>query len=571
MPPRLRASLPCLTAAALLALALCPAPATAEPHATSDTPLALTPPMGWNNWAHYMCDIDEAKVVANADALVTTGLAAKGYDTVTIDDCWMTKSRDADGDLVVDTQKFPHGMAWLGAYLHARKLKFGIYQDAGSLTCERYPGSGSPEGGGPDHYARDARQFASWKVDYVKMDGCNLWVPEGKTKEQAYRDAYNSVARALRGSGRDMALSASAPAYFQQGEWGGSDWHKVIDWAGETGQLWREGRDIKVYKPTAPNTSRWSSVMGNYGYNRWLGRYAGPGNWNDPDFLIAGAPGLTAAESRSQVGLWAMMAAPFILSSQVSELSADGLAALGNTDLIALDQDPMGRQGAVVSSNATFDILVRPLANGDRAVAVLNRSGAARDIRVPLEELGLDSCTVESKNLWNGETRELSDTLTGTLAAHDTGVWRLTPRPGCAEAVPTGQIAGRGSGTSAACADGANTTGVGAVVMAACTGAPDQRWTLGRDGGLRQAGACLSAGEEGLVELADCSGDRRHHEPGQSWTPRRDGALVEDASGLCLTAPAPAAAPVEPGTPAERLRLTPCGDHQVDQAWALPV
>lgn len=571
MPPRLRASLPCLTAAALLTLALCPAPAAAEPTATSDTPLALTPPMGWNNWAHYMCDIDEAKVVANADALVATGLAAKGYDTVTIDDCWMTKSRDADGNLVVDTEKFPHGMAWLGEYLHARKLKFGIYQDAGSLTCERYPGSGSPVGGGPDHYARDARQFASWKVDYVKMDGCNLWVPEGKTKEQAYRDAYNAVAKALRDSGRDMVLSASAPAYFQQGEWGGSDWHKVIDWVGETGQLWREGKDIKVYNPASPATSRWSSVMGNYGYNRWLHRYAGPGNWNDPDFLIAGAPGLTAAESRSQVGLWAMMAAPFILSSQVSELTPEGLAALGNADLIALDQDPMGRQGAVVSSNATFDILVRPLANGDRAVAVLNRSGAARDIRVPLDELGLGSCTVEAKDLWTGETRELSDALTGTLAAHDTGVWRLTPHTGCAEAVPVGQIAGRGSGTSAACADGANTTGVGAVVMAACTGAPDQRWTVGRDGSLRQAGACLSAGEEGLVELADCSDGRRRHEAGQNWTPRRDGSLVEDASGLCLTAPAPAAAPVEPGTPAERLRLTPCGDHQVDQAWALPV
>ncbi|MBT2450602.1 alpha-galactosidase [Streptomyces sp. ISL-43] len=555
----------------MLALALCPAPAAAEPTATSDTPLALTPPMGWNNWAHYMCDIDEAKVVANADALVSTGLAAKGYDTVTVDDCWMTKSRDADGNLVVDTDKFPHGMAWLGEYLHARKLKFGIYQDAGHLTCERYPGSGFPEGGGPDHYARDARQFATWEVDYVKMDGCNLWVPEGTTKEQAYRDAYNSVAKALRGSGRDMVLSASAPAYFQQGEWGGADWHKVLDWVGETGQLWREGRDIKVYKPAAPDTSRWSSVMGNYGYNRWLGRYAGPGNWNDPDFLIAGAPGLTGAESRSQVGLWAMMAAPFILSSQVSELDQAGLAALGNTDLIALDQDPMGRQGAVVSSNATFDILVRPLANGDRAVAVLNRSGAARSIRVPLDEIGLSSCTVDAKDLWSGEVREVSGALTGTLAAHDTGVWRLTPRAGCAPALPTGQITGQGARQGAACADGANTTGVGAVVMAACTGAPDQRWTLGRDNALRLAGDCLTAGPDGLVELADCSSDHRRRDPGQGWSPRRDGALVDGASGLCLTAPAPAAVPAEPGSPAERLRLTPCGDHRVDQVWALPV
>ncbi|WP_405700127.1 ricin-type beta-trefoil lectin domain protein [Streptomyces sp. NBC_00069] len=560
MPPRLRASLPCLTAAALLALCLAPAPAAAEPYATSDSPLALTPPMGWNNWAHYMCDIDEAKVVANADALVSRGLAAKGYDTVTVDDCWMTKSRDADGSLVVDTQKFPHGMAWLGEYLHDKGLKFGIYEDAGSLTCERHPGSGSPDGGGPDHYAQDARQFASWKVDYVKMDGCNLWVPPGKTKEQAYRDAYNAVAEGLRASGRAMVLSASAPAYFQQGEWGGSDWHKVLGWVGETGQLWREGKDIKVYNAAAPATSRWSSVLGNYGYNRWLGRYAGPGNWNDPDFLIAGAPGLTEAESRSQVGLWAMMAAPFILSSDVSKLTPAGLAALGNTDLISLDQDPMGRQGAVLSANATFEVLARPLANGDRAVAVLNRSGSTRDISVPLSDIGLYSCTVDAKDLWSGKSTEVSTSLTGKLAAHDTAVFRLTPHEGCAEARPTGQITGNG----AQCADGVNTTGVGAVVLSPCTAAADQRWVLGSDASVRLTGKCLSASEEGLVELAACAPG----EPGRHWTHRRDGALVEDLSGLCLTAPAAAATP---DAPAERLRLAECGEHRVDQAWSLPV
>ncbi|MCC0094852.1 ricin-type beta-trefoil lectin domain protein [Streptomyces flavotricini] len=544
----------------MLAFCLAPAPAAAEPYATSDAPLALTPPMGWNNWAHYMCDIDEAKVVANADALVSSGLAAKGYDTVTVDDCWMTKSRDADGSLVVDTQKFPRGMAWLGEYLHAKGLKFGIYEDAGSLTCERYPGSGSPDGGGPDHYAQDARQFASWKVDYVKMDGCNLWVPPGKTKEQAYRDAYNAVADALRTSGRAMVLSASAPAYFQQGEWGGSDWHKVIGWVGETGQLWREGKDIKVYNAAAPATSRWSSVLGNYGYNRWLGRYAGPGNWNDPDFLIAGAPGLTEAESRSQVGLWAMMAAPFILSSDVSELTPAGLAALGNRDLIALDQDPMGRQGAVLSANATFEVLARPLANGDRAVAVLNRSGSARDISVPLTDVGLYSCTVDAKDLWSGKSTEVSTSLTGRVAAHDTAVFRLTPHEGCGEARPTGQITGNG----AQCVDGVNTTGVGALVLAPCTAAGDQRWVLGPESSVRLTGKCLSAGEGGVVELAACASG----EPGRRWTHRRDGALVESVSGLCLTAPAAAATP---DAPAERLRLTDCGDHRVDQAWSLPV
>ncbi|MER5934886.1 ricin-type beta-trefoil lectin domain protein [Streptomyces sp. NPDC002054] len=559
MPSRLRALSGSLTAAALIAVSLAAAPAVAEPTATSDTPLALTPPMGWNNWAHYMCDIDEQKVVANADALVATGLAAKGYDTVTVDDCWMTKSRDAEGNLVVDPVKFPRGMAWLGEYLHERGLKFGIYEDAGFLTCERYPGSGIPDGGGADHFDQDARLFASWKVDYVKMDGCNMWVPPGKTKEQAYRDAYNSVARALRASGRDMVLSASAPAYFQQGEWGGPDWHKVIGWVGETGQLWREGRDIKVYNPAAPATSRWSSVLGNYGYNRWLGRYASPGNWNDPDFLIAGAPGLTDEESRSQVALWAMMAAPFILSSEVGKIGEAGLAALKNDRLIALDQDPMGRQGAVVSTDGTFDVLARPLADGDRAVAVLNRSGTAREVSVPLTGIGLYSCTVDATDLWTGDTAEASRTLTARVPAHGTAVWRLNPR-GCAEAAPTGQITGEGM----KCADGENTTGVGAVVMSACTGGPDQRWVLGHDRTVRLMGHCLTAGPDGAVALADCTGNGA----GQRWTHRRDGAMVEDGAGLCLDAPP---TPALPDATLPRLTLRPCGDHAVNQAWALPV
>ncbi|MFJ3925949.1 ricin-type beta-trefoil lectin domain protein [Streptomyces sp. NPDC090022] len=556
MPLRLRA-LPCLTASALLAVALAAAPSVAEPTATSDTPLALTPPMGWNNWAHYMCDIDERKVVANADALVSTGLAAKGYDTVTVDDCWMEKQRDADGNLVVDRTKFPHGMAWLGDYLHAKGLKFGIYEDAGFLTCERYPGSGTPDGGGQDHFAQDARLFASWKVDYVKMDGCNMWVPPGRTKEQAYRTAYEAVARALRDTGRPMVLSASAPAYFQQGEWGGSDWHKVLGWVGQTGQLWREGRDIKVYQSAAPATSRWSSVLGNYGYNRWLTRYAGPGNWNDPDFLIAGAPGLTDAESRSQVALWAMMAAPFILSSDVSRLTPGGLAALGNTDLIALDQDPLGRQGAVVSADGGSDVLVRPLADGDRAVAVLNRTSAARDVSVALADIGLRTCTVTAKNLWTGRSAEVSSALTATVAAHDTVVWRLTPH-GCAEPVATGQITGDG----VRCLDGQNTTGVGAVVLSACTGGADQRWTLGEDSSVRLGDECLSAGEGGTVELAACAGGQ----DGQRWTALRNGTLIEDVGGQCLRAPAAGATGA-----AARVSLAACGDHQVDQLWALPV
>ncbi|MFJ5547965.1 ricin-type beta-trefoil lectin domain protein [Streptomyces sp. NPDC093225] len=563
MPHRLRALSGGLATAALLAALSAPvATATAAPAGTAAAPapapaplaeLALRPPMGWNNWAHHMCDIDEAKVLANADALVSSGLAAKGYDTVTVDDCWMEKSRGPRGELVTDTAKFPHGMAWLGAYLHAKGLKFGIYEDTGSLTCERYPGSGRPQGGGADHFEADVAQFASWEVDYIKMDGCNVWVAPGQTKEAAYREAYEAVARAVRASGRPMVLSASAPAYFQNGEWGSRDWFSVLGWVGGTGQLWREGRDIQVYRPAAPTTSRWGSVLGNYGYNRWLGRYARPGNWNDPDFLIAGAPGLTDEEARSQVALWAMMAAPFILSSDVPSLTPAGLAALGNDDLIGLDQDALGRQAGVVATDGSTDVLARPLANGDRAVAVLNRTATARAVTVPLADVGLPSCSVHARDLWTGERTTVRTRLSATVPAHGTAVWRLTPR-GCVAAVPTGQLTGAGM----QCADGDHTGTAGTLVLAACTGGADQRFVLAPDRTLRLQGRCLTADGEGAA-LAACAA-RQDPEGGQLWRARPDGTLTAESSGLCLEAPAGAA-----------LRLRGCGDHLVNQAWALPV
>ncbi|TCO61137.1 glycoside hydrolase family 27 protein [Actinocrispum wychmicini] len=391
-------------------------PAQASPTATSNTPLALTPPMGWNDWAHYGCDVTESTVVANADALVSTGLAAKGYNTVTVDDCWMARSRSASGHLVADPAKFPHGMAWLGSYLHSKGLKFGIYEDAGTQTCGGYPGSG------PNHFATDARDFASWAVDYLKLDGCNVQSQPGMSTEAVYRQAYQAQAAALRSSGRAIIHSVSAPAYFQ----GGPNWLSVIGWSGQVGQLWREGADIAMYG----SGSRWGSVMYNYGYNKGLTSFASPGNWNDPDFIIAGDGGLNADESRSQVALWAMMAAPLILSSDVTRLSSDSLAAIGNSNLIAVDQDPAGHQATVASSTSTTDVLVKQLANGDRAVAVLNRTTSARPASVSLSSVGMSGC-VRAKDLWTGATSTTSSALTASIPAHGTAVWRLSAANGC--------------------------------------------------------------------------------------------------------------------------------------------
>ncbi|MEU3370001.1 ricin-type beta-trefoil lectin domain protein [Streptomyces sp. NPDC006660] len=530
------------------------------PSAPRGAPLAAAPPMGWNNWAHYMCDISEATVVRNADALVSSGLAAKGYTTVTVDDCWMAKSRDAAGDLVADPERFPHGMAWLGSYLHSRGLKFGIYEDAGSATCEGYPGSGRPQGGGGDHFAEDTATFASWGVDYLKLDGCNMYVAPGQTKEKAYRQAYDSEAAAIADSGRDIVFSESAPAYFQpNGEWGSPDWFSVLSWVGKDGQLWREGTDIAVYNPAHPGTSRWASVLHNYGYNRWIGRYAGPGNWNDPDFLLAGDPGLSADESRSQVALWAMMAAPLILSSDVASLTPAGLSALGNRALIAIDQDSLGRQAGMVTTDGTTDVLARPLAGGDRAVAVLNRSSSARTVSTTLASVGLPGCRVSAKNLWSGARSTTSSALSATIPAHGTAIWRLTPGSGCA-AVPTGQLTGNGA-NCAAVATGGTANGT-PVILSTCSGGADQRWTLAHDSTVRALGKCLTAsgGAGGAAVVSDCAGGAA-----QRWTADPDGALVNAGSGLCLDVYGGGTAP---GT---KLDTWACGARQANQTWALPV
>ncbi|MFD9485396.1 ricin-type beta-trefoil lectin domain protein [Streptomyces sp. NPDC059991] len=567
--PRIRTALTAF-AAALLCAPLATATgahASPAPPASPRPPVsaaaqgpAPTPPMGWNDWAHYQCGVTEQTVTANADALVSTGLAAKGYTTVTVDDCWTTRSRDADGNLVADPVKFPHGMAWLGSYLHARGLRFGIYEDAGSSTCGGYPGSGRPQGGGADHFAQDAAAFASWGVDYLKLDGCNVYVAPGQTQEQAYRQAYDAQAAALRGSGRDIVFSESAPAYFQNGEWGDSTWFDVLSWVGSDGQLWREGWDIATYDPARPNTSRWSSVLANYGYNRWIGRYASPGNWNDPDFLIAGAGGLTDDESRSQVALWSMMAAPLILSSDVAKLTPAARSALGNTELIKVDQDSLGRQAGVVSTDGSTDVLARPLANGDRAVAVLNRSATTRTLSTALADIGLPGCTVTAKDLWTGATSTVGGSLTATVPAHGTAVWRLTPRSDCGAAVPTGQLTGNG----AKCADvtRSGTADGTQVILYTCTGNPNQRWTTGTDRALRSLGKCLTASNTTAgspVTLSTCTGTTA-----QQWTADPGGTLRNAASALCLD--------VYGGGTADATKLDTwiCGHLQANQVWSLP-
>ena len=516
--------------------------------AAAAPPLAPTPPMGFNNWARYECNVTEAIMVRNADALVSTGLAAKGYNTVTVDDCWMTRNRDASGNLVTDTNRFPRGMRWLGDYLHGKGLKYGIYEDAGTLTCGGLAGSWN-------HFQQDANLFAGFGVDYLKLDGCNMPSVAGQTREQTYRNAYSQMATALANTGRNIVFSESAPAYFQ----GSSDWYTVLGWVAQYGQLWREGFDIAVHG----NTNKFNSVLGNYGYNVPLSRYAGPNHWNDPDFLITG-DGLTDDEARSQMALWAMMAAPLILSTDVAALSSTSIGIVGNTDVIAVDQDPLGVQGSLVAANGTIDTLAKPLSGGARAVAMLNRGSTtttATTSTAAIGYLGGAGCSFTLKNLWTGATSSTTGAISAAVPPHGTAIFRVTPSSGCTASRPTGQITGPGG----KCVDdsGSSTIDGAQQILFGCTGNPNQRWTLPGDGTIRTLGKCMTAtgtGDGALVQLFSCNGSTS-----QRWAYRLNGNLVNAASNKCLDALGGGSADLT------RLGVWPCGNNQANQIWSLPV
>jgi alpha-galactosidase len=401
--------------------------------------LAPTPPMGWNDWAHYQCDFTAQTILTNAKQLVKSGLAARGYNTVTIDDCWMQKDRDAKGDLQVDPQRFPQGMKPVAQAIHAMGLKFGIYEDAGYETCGKFAGSGVPDGGGSDHFLQDARLFASWGVDYLKLDGCNVYVPAGGTQVDAYRKAYAAESAALKTVGRPIVFSESAPAYFQ----GTPDWYDVLSWVRDYGQLWREGTDVATFHPAKPDRSRFHSVLWNYSYNLPLGRFQKPGNWNDADFIIGGDAGTTLPETRSQLALWSMMSAPLILSSDLEKLSPQAVEILSNKSVLAVDQDPLGKMATLVRRNQIMDILFKKLSGGSYAIAVLNRGPSPIQVELHPTDLGFSAnsgCHLEARDLWSGTNQSATSTLQANVASHDTAIWRIRPYSSCGTPTRTGTI-----------------------------------------------------------------------------------------------------------------------------------
>ncbi len=512
--------------------------------------LAVTPPMGWNDWAHYQCNFTSQTILANARTLVKSGLAAHGYNTVTIDDCWMLKDRDAHGNLQVDPQRFPQGMKPVADAVHALGLKFGIYEDAGYDTCGGFAGSGDPKGGGRDHFLQDARLFASWGVDYLKLDGCNVYVPKGGSNNAAYRKAYAAQSAALKTVGRPTVFSESAPAYFQDTP----DWYDVLTWVRGYGQLWREGTDIETYDTAKPDAGRFDSVLWNYAYNLPLGRFQKPGNWNDADFIIGGDRGLTVAETRSQLALWSMMSAPLILSSNLEKLSAESVAILSNRAIIAVDQDTLGRMATLVRRTPTMDVLLKQLRNNDYAVAVLNRGAEPLPIELHLSDLGFAAnagCSFNAQNLWDETRQSSASSLHADISSHDTAIWRIHPTASCGAPARTGTITMIADGKSHDISTYSRCLAAPGHV-GECSGTHAETWTFTSAGALESAGQCLAV-TNGKVGMRACAPNNSQH-----WKYTLVGNLI-DADRKCLTKDA-----------SDTLTVQPCGYNQPNQIWSLP-
>ncbi|EQD27055.1 alpha-N-acetylgalactosaminidase [mine drainage metagenome] len=303
-------------------------------------------------------------------------------------------------------------MKWLGAYLHAKGLKFGIYEDVGYKTCQGKPGMYG-------HVAEDVRTFASWGVDYLKLDYCNP--PDnrfpGKDFSQVAHLVYAKVSRALRQSGRAIVFSCSPPAYvFGMPK----QFAQVMSWIGSVCNLWRTDDDI---------FDAWKSVLANYNGNVTLGRFAHPGGWNDPDMLEVGNHGLTIREQRAQFSLWAEMAAPLLISTDVARLSPRALRILSNAAVIAVDQDPLGAQAMRVKQSGNVDILSRPLANGDHAIVFFNKGMRSEQASLNLDRLRLNSGHYRLQNLWTNQVIWIHHRITAEIPSHGVMMYRLHAVP----------------------------------------------------------------------------------------------------------------------------------------------
>ncbi len=368
-----------------------------------DDGAARTPPMGWNSWNHFGCDIDERLIQRMADAMVASGMRDAGYHYVIVDDCWQA-GRDTQGAITADSRRFPSGIPALAEYVHARGLKFGLYTDAGTRTCMNRPGS-------LGHERQDAATYAAWGVDYVKVDWCASAGLDAATQYTIFRDA-------LAATGRPIVLSICT--WGEQNPW---------DWGRGAGHLWRTTSDI---------ADRWPSVLQIIRENAVRAYAAGPGGWNDPDMLEVGNGGMTDAEYRTHFSIWSMMAAPLIAGNNLTRMPEATRAILLNHEVIAVDQDPRGTPALIVRDDGGPQVWSRPLADPNaRAVALFNPTDAPATIVVHWNEIGLPPGSAAVRDLWAHADRGVAaDEFTAIVEPHGTVLLKMSTLAAAASSEP---------------------------------------------------------------------------------------------------------------------------------------
>ena len=370
--------------------------------AAQEKPLAPTPPMGWNSWNKFGCNVSEDLIRQMADAMVKSGMKDAGYQYIVIDDCWQVE-RDSSGNIVPDPKNFPSGIKALADYVHSRGLKFGVYSDAGSMTCAKRPGS-------LGHEYQDALKYAAWDVDYLKYDWCH-------TSTQDARASYALIRNALNATGRPIVLSIC--------EWGTAKpwlWGKAVG-----GNLWRTTGDISDKWETKEKDSL--GMLNILDLQNGIETYAGPGHWNDPDMLEVGNGGMTTEEYRAHFSLWSILAAPLIAGNDLRDMKPEIHDILTNKEVIDVNQDPLGSEGRRVVKDGDLEVWAKQMQDGSRAVVLLNRSATGKEISFSWENLGYPNhLNARVRDLWQArDLGQFKEKFSTAVAPHSAVMVRVTP------------------------------------------------------------------------------------------------------------------------------------------------
>ncbi|MDX6310504.1 MAG: alpha-galactosidase [Nocardioidaceae bacterium] len=407
-----------------LTLAGTGSPAVAD---TDRNHLALTPPMGWSNWdAFSPRTVTAQDIRAITDKMAALGMRHLGYKYIIVGSGWQARTRATDGEMQADGTKFPGGMKALADYVHSKGFKFGLQQAPGMQNCPGWPAPGTGTAPGATYAQRakfDAKTFASWGVDFIRLDGCDYqnMRPARLTARAWARRVYGKWRNALDATGRNIVY------------WGnGHEYATPEMWAPIGLNAWRIRGDLHPC---------WESVLQGIDTNAPLAALAGPGHWNDPDFLALGTPrskwpnspcfvgGLTNREGRSQFSLWAITAAPLVASTDLKVDSPFTIKTLTNQAVIAVDQDPLGRQGQRIRTNGQQEVWVKRLANGDRAVVLFNRSTTRATVSTSASEIGMPAASrYFLDSLWSHCVSSTTGSISSSLGRHSVSMMRVSLR-----------------------------------------------------------------------------------------------------------------------------------------------